>query len=610
MKQLAMALIFMVCLPMFSAAQAHRIGVRVVNGQGEFYDTVTGASFLPRGHNYVRLANQIPPGGGTPFYYHSTFNTDTYDPVLSDNELANMAAWGYNTVRVWISHACNTCVINPTGPGLSAAYIANVVDFLNRAQFYNIYVVLTIDDLVFNDPYRTIANNGLDTTLFGAQNMIYLTPQSLAANQLYWSDFVTALAAANAPFTSILSYELRNELSFYNNQPPLSLTSGMVTTADGNTYDMSSATAKQQMMDSNLTVWFNTMVSAIKAVDPAALVSNSFLAPQTPYFSRMSDARVGNPYPATVNSTLDSIAFHPYLVTELDLAQYVANMGMANYPQKPVMMGEYGAFRRDIGTASAAAQLLEKMQVDSCLYNVKGWLLWTYDTSETQPPNAMWNAVDSGGTVGSALAPINRPNPCLPNDTTTTLTASAGAILKGASIRFTTTVIPSYSGLPTGLVPLKDNGTTMAILSLSGSSAAVFYSTSTLAAGLHWITSGYQGDANDMPSSGAPLGIFVNSLSGTTTTIRLGVNPVIAKNGQTVFLSAQVSSIPTATGTVSYYDNGVLLGSAGVFQGHAGGFSSATLSPGRHSITAVFFPGKSFMGSVSQRVELDVMGPS
>jgi hypothetical protein len=107
-----------------------------------------------------------------------------------------------------------------------------------------------------------------------------------------------------------------------------------------------------------------------------------------------------------------------------------------------------------------------------------------------------------------------------------------------------------------------------------------------------------------------PLGIFVNSLSGTATTIRLGVNPLIAKNGQTVFLSAQVSSSPAATGTVSYYDKGVLLGSAGVLQGHAGGFSTATLSPGRHYITAVFFPGKSFMGSVSQRVELDVMGPS
>ena len=113
-----------------------------------------------------------------------------------------------------------------------------------------------------------------------------------------------------------------------------------------------------------------------------------------------------------------------------------------------------------------------------------------------------------------------------------------------------------------------------------------------------------------MPSSAPPLGIFVNSLSGTATTIHLSVNPLIAQNGQTVFLNAQVSSNPAATGTVSYYDNGVLLGTTGVTQGHAGGFSSATLSPGRHSITAVFFPGKSFMGSVSQRVELDVMGPS
>jgi hypothetical protein len=34
----------------------HRIGIRVANGVGEFYDRTTNQRFVPRGNNYIRLA--------------------------------------------------------------------------------------------------------------------------------------------------------------------------------------------------------------------------------------------------------------------------------------------------------------------------------------------------------------------------------------------------------------------------------------------------------------------------------------------------------------------------------------------------------------------------
>ncbi|MET0696664.1 MAG: hypothetical protein ABWZ58_04480 [Acidimicrobiia bacterium] len=41
-------------------AVEHRIGVRLVDGAGQFYDRLSGARFVPRGVNLIRLS-----GGGT-----------------------------------------------------------------------------------------------------------------------------------------------------------------------------------------------------------------------------------------------------------------------------------------------------------------------------------------------------------------------------------------------------------------------------------------------------------------------------------------------------------------------------------------------------------------
>jgi hypothetical protein len=67
----------------------HRIGVRDVSGFGEFYDRITGASFVPRGNNYIRLAQPVPPLG-----VHNTFNVETYDEAAADAALRRMAADG------------------------------------------------------------------------------------------------------------------------------------------------------------------------------------------------------------------------------------------------------------------------------------------------------------------------------------------------------------------------------------------------------------------------------------------------------------------------------------------------------------------------------------
>jgi hypothetical protein len=115
------------------------------------------------------------------------------------------------------------------------------------------------------------------------------------------------------------------------------------------------------------------------------------------------------------NSTADFVDLHAYpLPNDLTLPQIVQNYafdGTGTQQQKPIIMGEFGGFLSEYATATAAASGLTNWQVQSCTYNFKGWLLWTWDTAE-QPE--LWNALSSGGPINASLAPASRPNPCSP----------------------------------------------------------------------------------------------------------------------------------------------------------------------------------------------------
>jgi hypothetical protein len=91
------------------------------------------------------------------------------------------------------------------------------------------------------------------------------------------------------------------------------------------------------------------------------------------------------------------------------------NYGFVGYQQqKPVLMGEFDANESDFPLISDAVSRLQGWQVQSCTYSVKGWLLWTWDTDESEqqsnPPD--WYATAGDGSINAALAPAARPDPC------------------------------------------------------------------------------------------------------------------------------------------------------------------------------------------------------
>ncbi len=385
----------------------HQIGIRVVEGVGEFYDRKTGEKFIPRGNNYIRLAYQTTLDGSR-ILFHSTFNVGSYEPNRAEEALRRMHENGYNTVRIMLNGCCVANALGDPAGGVSLEYVANLIDFLRRAKAYGIYVLLEPGDLPATGGYIKL----LDSTWsqdFAGYNASFLRAGGLRANIQQWRDLIGELVRQNAPLDAILAYDLRNEAFFEANLPPLSQTSGVVQTANGATYDMASDEDKQRMMDAGLVYWINSVRAEILKLDPTALVTVGFFWPQKPHPARIGDPRVIDTRPAIWESKADFIDLHPYPGGDLTLPQYVDNFGMAGMQEKPIIMGEYGAARSSYATEAEAARALHDWQVDSCNYGFDGWLLWTWDGDEQKD---FYNGLTGQGEINQVLAPSNRPDPC------------------------------------------------------------------------------------------------------------------------------------------------------------------------------------------------------
>jgi hypothetical protein len=381
----------------------HPIGVRVQDGAGEFYDRASGQKFVPRGMNYVRLAPQTKQDGSI-VVGHSTFDPGAYDASRVRSDLGLMHADGYNVVRVFLSPE----TMGTLSGGLSSGYMDNVADFLAATQESQIYVIFTYD-WPPGGKYGSILSGGCCEE-FNSFNANILPAAGLEANQVFYQDFIAGLIDRGAPTGQVFSWQLRNELYFDSDQPPLSLKSGSVTTANGKSYDMASATDRTAMLNEGLVYWIDQMRASILEVDPTALVSVGFFQPQAPNRTRVGDLRIAVTEPAIWQSSADFIDLHPYPGFELSLKQYVANFGIKGMAEKPIIMGEFGAMVGRYASVSAAAKDLVAWQVASCSYGFDGWLFWTWDTSE-QPD--FFTARQSSATIDKALRPASRPDPCV-----------------------------------------------------------------------------------------------------------------------------------------------------------------------------------------------------
>lgn len=393
--------------PINATSNIYQIGVRQQNGKGELYNTLTGIKFIPRGNNYIILANFLDPNNGCSGPYHSTFNVavsngcDTvfYDSFVAETELTRMQQSGYNTVRVFI----NERLIGSPNGGLDKAYLTNVADFLSKAKAHHIYVILTLPYIPLRGGYYP----AVASDFFTGENWYYLDSNAIAAKQKYITDFINGLKSIGADFSPILAYEIENEQYFSLHDKPLSLNSGFVTPANGKQYNLADSNSRVKMLSEGSVFYVNSVTQTVHNLEPKALITIGFFPPSSDPSNRQVAAN------ETINtSAADFIDIHAYPGWDT-LNNTMNSFGIIN-GVKPLVMGEYGAYKSQYPDTYSAAITLRDWQVNSCQLGFSGWVLWTWNT-----PGDIWNNLDNGGAINGILAPIIRADPCNPNATFT-----------------------------------------------------------------------------------------------------------------------------------------------------------------------------------------------
>jgi hypothetical protein len=147
-------------------------------------------------------------------------------------------------------------------------------------------------------------------------------------------------------------------------------------------------------------------------------------------------------------------------------------------------------------------------------------------------------------------------------------------------------------------VTFKDGGVTLGTGTLNSWGLAT-YSTRSLSIGKHSITAVYAGDANFNGSTSSVLSQRINKAS--TIKVISSANPSVS--GHSVTFTATVSASEpgsgTPTGTVTFKDDGKVLGTAKLDASGKASYSTKALSVGAHSITAVYSGDNNYSGSTS-----------
>ena len=220
------------------------------------------------------------------------------------------------------------------------------------------------------------------------------------------------MAERGAPFDAVLAWQLLNEQWYFNNEPPFSLQEGTVTTANGKTYDMGDIKQKKEMANENIIYWIERVSEVIHTYDPTAPITMGFFNTGDTLLYPEYDFRYNDVPAMLADAPLDFIDFHAYPGGgyEVDLA--ADNIGLGNYHEKPVILGEFGAFRQAYGEIETGAQISAAWMEEACEAGFDGFLYWVYGITNTGAPDDPWSFVEAEDLIMKTLAPVNAPDPC------------------------------------------------------------------------------------------------------------------------------------------------------------------------------------------------------
>lgn len=193
------------------------------------------------------------------------------------------------------------------------------------------------------------------------------------------------------------------------------------------------------------------------------------------------------------------------------------------------------------------------------------------------------------------------------SNTITVLASSSPTSTYGQAVTLTATVsgttqqtspLSPLTPMPGGTVTFYDGNVVLGTGTLT-SWAWTTLNISTLAVGTHSLTAVYNGSGGYIGSTSAVLVQTVNA-APTTVAVISSANPIAF--GQMVTFTAVLNSpngAASATGTITFKDGGVVVGTAAVNSGGWATFNTDTLTMGTHSITASYGGSTNFAASTS-----------
>lgn len=401
-------------------AQVRRIAVKADENGAYFVYAGTDEKYLPVGGNYMGLRG----GDHSTFDAATSFTEADYDPIKADAMMRALSQNGGNVLRVFLIGRSST---NPgiTGDsnipvtneeyyynGLYIPYMENVVDFLRKAQKYGIYVMMALGD-------ADVPSNAYYMQLQGGhalgRNEIYMTANGVAARKAYAENVVKYfLEKAPDCMSGIFSLEFQNEFAMYGDQWPFNQTSGTVTLANGKSYDMADADSRQAAHEESTIYYLNTLVDAVKALDPGLLCNEGTFTLNIVgnngqhglQGSTSGDLR----YPATLDvylsSKIDFVDMHIYFANrnnntimssfadDLTYMNFYTDETQALLKEKPIFMGEFGPGTTVFTTQEAAYEVWTTTARLARESNFQGFACWTL---ESHSQKECWCILDDDG---------------------------------------------------------------------------------------------------------------------------------------------------------------------------------------------------------------------
>ena len=206
----------------------------------------------------------------------------------------------------------------------------------------------------------------------------------------------------------------------------------------------------------------------------------------------------------------------------------------------------------------------------------------------------------SGSTSSLATHTVNKAG------TAAALSSTVLAPVAGQSVTFifTAPAAAPGAGQPTGSVTFTDGSTPLGTVPMSAGVAT--FTTSGLAVGSHGVLASYSGDGN-FNAGAAPVVNLSVAQEATNTTLSAPVSSSVY--GQWVTYTATVSAVAPGgvipAGTVQFFDGATEVASVTPMGGSAT-YTAVNLTPGGHSITAVYLGGARTLGSNSPALALNV----